>query len=76
MQDILLDTGCMRTMVRADLTPPPPPPPPEKFQEGDAVIIQCAHGDSVHYPLANVEIQMDGLEIKVEAAILERLPEY
>ena len=68
VQDILLDTGCTRTMVRADLVPP------EKFLEGDAVTIQCAHGDTVMYPIANVAIQVDGLEIEVEAAISERLP--
>ena len=67
MQDILLDTGCTRTMVRVDLVTP------EKVLE-DAVEIQCAHGDGVWYPLANVEMQVEGLEIEVEAAISEKLP--
>ena len=68
VQDILLDTGCTRTMVRADLVPS------RKFLEGDAVTIQCAHGDTVLYPLANVAIQVEGLEIEVEAAISDKLP--
>ena len=68
VQDILLDTGCTRTMVQADLVPP------RKFLEGDAVTIQCAHGDTVLYPLANVAIQVEGLEIEVEAAISNKLP--
>ena len=46
--DILLDMGCSQTMVHADLVPP------EKFLEGDAATIQCAHGDTVLYPLANI----------------------
>ena len=46
VQDILLDTGCTRTMVHVDLVPP------EKFLEGDTVIIKCADGDVVLYPLA------------------------
>ena len=60
VKDLLLDTGCTRTMVWADLVPP------RKFLEGDAVTIQCAHGDTVLYPLANVAIQ-------VEAAISDKL---
>ena len=68
MQDILLDTGCTRTIVHANLAPP------QKFLEGDVVTIQCAHGDTVLYPLANVGIQVDWLEIEVEAAISENLP--
>jgi predicted aspartyl protease len=68
VQDILLDTGCTRTMVRADLVPP------EHFLEGDAVTIQCARGDTVLYPIAIVAIQIGGLEMEVEAAISERLP--
>ena len=68
LQDILLDTGCTRTMLQADLVPP------RKFLEGDAVTIQCAHGDTVLYPLANIAIQVEGLEIEVEAAISDKLP--
>ena len=54
VQDILLDTGCTRTMVHADLVPP------HKFLEGDSVIIKCAHSDVVLYPLANVDMEVDG----------------
>ena len=55
-------------VVRADLVPL------QKFLEGDTVTIQCVHGDNVLYPLANGGIQVDGLEIEVEAAISEKLP--
>ena len=68
MQNILLDMGCSQTMVHADLVPP------EKFLEGDAATIQCAHGDTVLYPLANIDLQVDGLQTSVEADVSERLP--
>ena len=51
--DILLDTGCSRTVVRQDLVPE------QKKVEGEAVAICCAHGDTVLYPLAQVEILED-----------------
>ena len=65
VQEILLDTGCTRTMVRA---------PSQKVLEGDAVIIKCAHGDTKTYLTANVGIQVDGLKFEVEADISEKLP--
>ncbi len=42
--DILLDTGCSKTLVRRELVRE------EKFLEGDVVTIRCAHGDTVLYP--------------------------
>ena len=68
VQKILLDTGCSRTMVQGSLVPQ------HKFLEGDAVTIRCAHGDTVLYPLANIEMEVNGLPIKVEAAVSETLP--
>ena len=44
--DILLDTGCSRTMVKHSLVPE------ERSLEGQAVTIQCAHSDVALYPLA------------------------
>ena len=48
VQDIILDTGCSRTLVRKELVPP------IKWLEDKAVtcMIKCAHGDTVMYPLA------------------------
>ena len=66
--DILLDTGCSRTAVRQDLVPE------QKKVEGEAVAICCAHGDTVLYPLDQVEIEIGGQIIEVEAAISETLP--
>ena len=47
--------------------------PPHKLKEGDAVTIRCAHGDTVLYPLADVNMEVDGLPITVEAAVSEKL---
>ena len=55
VQGILLDTGCSRTMVRKEFVTD------EKFLEGEAVTVCCAHGDTVLYPLAEVEMEVDGV---------------
>ena len=54
VKSILLDTGCSRTLVRKDLVPQ------HKLLHGEAVAIRCAHGDTVLYPLAEVELEVDG----------------
>ena len=36
--------------------------------------IKCAHGDIVLYPLAKVDMEVDGLQVHVEAAVSRRLP--
>ena len=65
---VLLDTGCSQTLVKSDLVPT------AKRVEGDAVTIRCAHGDTVLYPLANVELVVDGIPLQVEAAVSDTLP--
>lgn len=64
----LLDTGCSRTMVQRTLVPG------HKYLEGDAVTIRWAHGNTVHYPLAKIDMVVDGMPIEVEAAVSETLP--
>jgi hypothetical protein len=39
--NILLDTGCSRTLVHQNLVPE------SKIQEGEAIAIRCAYGDTV-----------------------------
>ncbi len=48
--------------------------PKEKLLEGEAVAIRCAHGDTVLYPLAQVEVSVGGWSLEVKAAISETLP--
>ena len=47
MTDILLDSGASRTMIQLDLMPQ------GKMMEGN-VLVQCAHGNCVKCPLADV----------------------
>jgi len=68
VDDILLDTGCSKTLVRRDLIPE------KKVLEGDVVTIRCAHGDTVVYPVVEVEMDVDGVKIQVEAAVSDTLP--
>ena len=63
--DILLDTGCSHTLVRQEL---------EKLLEGESVAIRCAHGDTVLYPLAQVEVTVGGQTVEVKAAVSKTLP--
>ena len=69
VSDIVLDTGCSRTLVHSDLVSD------EKLRQGDAVTVQCAHGDTVVYLLANVELEVHGQAVSVEAAVSETLPQ-
>ena len=57
VNDILLDTGCSRTLIHKDHV--------EKLLEGEAIAIQCAHGGTVLYPLAEVEVEVEGHLCKV-----------
>ena len=68
VSDILLDTGCTCTMVRADLVPE------ENLLPGEAATVLCAHGDTVLYPLARVRIDVEGVDMEVRAAVSESLP--
>ena len=65
---ILLDTGCYRTLIRKDLVPQ------HKLLHGEAVVICYAHGDTVLYPLAEVDLEVEGYPIHVAAAISDTLP--
>ena len=67
VMDILLDTGCSRMLVREDLVPT------RKILE-KKVTIRCAHGNTVCYPLAEVELLVGGRRIAVEAGISKTLP--
>jgi len=68
VEDILLDTGCSRTIIREHLVPQ------DKIQSGHYVNIQCAHGDAVLYPTAKIELEVGGKAIQVEAALSPNLP--
>ena len=66
MTDILLDTRCTRTLVHQRLVP--------RGRCNGEVVIRCAHGDEVSYPLTVVEIAVGGQVFKVEAGVSHTLP--
>lgn len=67
--DIVLDTGCSRTIkVHHNLVGE------DKQLEGETVTVRCAHRDTVLYPLAEVEMELDGVPMRVKAAVADRLP--
>ena len=68
VNDIVLDTGCSRTLVRSDLLG-------EKKFEEETITVQCAHGDVVTYPLAKVELEVKGRALTVKAAVSDTLPQ-
>ena len=47
--------------------------PKAKKQEGEAVPLQCAHGDITLYPLTEVKMEMEGLQVKREE-VSDKLP--
>ena len=68
VKNVVLDTGCSKTIVHHSLVPE------EKLVTGEAVTIRCAHRDSVLYPLANVDLVVEGVPLTVEAAVFKSLP--
>ena len=67
VKDILLDTGSTRTLVKKDLVPR------NRMVDGE-VAIRCAHGNTIVYPLADVEIKIEGQCFTVQAGVSDTLP--
>ena len=56
VSDIILDTGCTKSIVRSDLVSTE-----AVARANQAVRIPWAHGDTVLYPLASISVEVDGL---------------
>ena len=69
VNDVLLDTGCSKTIVQRDLVGE------EQWLEGESAIIQSAHGDAIAYPLAAIELETQGKPVLVNAAVSDTLPQ-
>ena len=67
VESIVLDPGCSKTLVHHALVPH------KKMLQGEAVTIQCAHGDNALYPLAKVNL-VGRVPLSVEAAVSKTLP--
>ena len=48
--------------------------PEGKMLPGEAVTIRCAHGDTVLYPLASLQLQVEGLPLQIKAPVSDTLP--
>ena len=68
VEDAVLDTGCTQTMVRRELIPE------SQRIEGETAAVTCAHGDTVLYPMAEVEMELEGVKLQVTAALSDTLP--
>ena len=68
VDDLLLDTGCSKTIVWRDLVGE------KQCLEGQSTIIQYTHGDTIAYPLAAIELEIQGKPVLVNAAVLDTLP--
>ena len=67
VEGIILDTGCDQILVRKGLVP-----------KGklllETVELRCVHGDNVSYPLAMVDMDLDGKKFQVKAGVADDLP--
>ena len=52
--DLLMDTGSVRTLVCKELVPE------GKVKVGEVVAVRCAHGTKVDYPLAEIQVEIEG----------------
>ena len=68
MDNILLDTGCLRTLVHQEQVLR------GRMLDREAVAIPCAHGDTVLYPLALLQVVVGTRTMEVRVAIFETLP--
>ena len=67
VEGTLLDTGCSQTLVRKGLVP-------KGKSLLETVELGCVHGDKVSYPLAIVDIELDGKKFQVKAGVEDDLP--
>ena len=47
----------------------------EQWLEGELTIIQCAHGDAITYPLAAIELEIQGKPVLLNLALSDTLPQ-
>ena len=66
VDDVLLDAGCSPTMVHQEVVPE------SRKILGKGVSTRCSQGDSVSYPLADLDMMVDGVKLKVTAVVSEK----
>ena len=68
VEDICIDTGCSQTLVHSSLISK------DAVLPDETVDIQCAHGDITTYPLADVELVIDGVAQEIRVGVAQSLP--
>ena len=68
VDNILLDTGCLRTLVHQEWVSR------GRMLDGEAVAIRCAHEDTVLYLVALLQVVVGTRTMEVRAAVSETLP--
>ncbi|KAK7898417.1 hypothetical protein WMY93_019270 [Mugilogobius chulae] len=63
----LLDSGSSRTLIREDCLP-------RDVTFCGKVKVWCVHGDNVDYPVANVNIQVEGQQYLLSVGVMSKLP--
>ena len=66
-QDIVVDTVANKTLVHRKFVTP------ADMVEGE-ITISCAHGDSVSYPLAAIQVSLGGRDLLVHVGVVDKLP--
>ena len=64
---VLVDTGSHMSMVRVDLVDK------TKLKEETAKL-ECVHGDSVSYSVAQISVSIDGWTKELSVAVVPKLP--
>ena len=67
VEGIVFDTGAAKTMIHRDLVP-------VENVSRETVDIECAHGNVVSYPLAEVSMRVGDQPFTVQAAVSDQLP--
>lgn len=63
-----MDTGSDRTLVDAKLVQR------QQEVEGESVSVKCVHGDTLSYPVAEVKLQVDGIDNVARVVAVPSLP--
>lgn len=66
--EMLVDTGCSHTLVQRKLVPD------RCLVTGHTVALQCAHGDITEYPVAEVDVVLEGRKRRVRVGVSDSLP--
>ena len=68
VDNTFLDTGCSRMLMHQEWVPR------DRMLDGEAVTIRCAHGATVLYPVALLQVVVGTRTMEVRTAVSKTLP--